>query len=100
MEIEAAFDDVHETSDYIAQHMLVQQDQKAKGGGIKDFTGANGRNLAILDALRSQKTRMAVPCATRIAAIADNSRSPPKHVRLIFEAISTKLGWSTGTPTS
>ena len=65
-EIETAFDEYHRTKDYISQHMSLQQGQMKKGGGLKDFNVADGRNLAILDAMRSQKTRMAVPCATHI----------------------------------
>ncbi|MDP3745609.1 MAG: AAA family ATPase [Phenylobacterium sp.] len=99
-EIEAAFNELHQNADYITAHAAAQQGQPMKKGeGKKDFKGEGGRDLAILDAMRAQKTRMAVPIATHIASIKDNGRSPPKHVRLVFDAISTKLGWSTGTPT-
>lgn len=93
-EIEAAFDAYHQTQDYISQHMQIQQGQKKKGGGLKDFSVPGGRHLAILDALSLQKTSMAVPCATRIAAIADDSRSPPPRVSMIFNEISMKLRWA------
>ena len=97
-EIEAAFDAYHQTNDYISQHIQIQQGQKKKGGGLKDFDVPDGRKLAILDALYSQKTSMAVPCATGIAAIADANRCTPARVRKIFDAISAKLGWATRTP--
>jgi putative ATP-dependent endonuclease of OLD family len=97
-EIEAAFDAYHQTQDYISQHIQIQQGQKKKGGGLKDFNVSDGRKLAILDALYLQKTSMAVPCATGIAAIADANRCTPARVRKIFDEISAKLGWATRTP--
>lgn len=97
-EIEAAFDAYHQTQDYISQHIQIQQGQKKKGGGLKDFNVPDGRKLAILDALYLQKTSMAVPCATGIAAIADANRCTPPRVRKIFDEISAKLGWTTRTP--
>jgi len=97
-EIEAAFDDYHQTVDYIGQYMKLQQGQKKKGGGLKDFNVPNGRSLAILDALYSQKTSMAVPCATHIAVIADKNRTPPPRIRMVFDEISAGLGWVARTP--
>ncbi len=97
-EIEAAFNEYHNSSDYILEHIQMQQGQKKKGGTIKNFEGLDGRNLAILDALSLQKTSMAVPCARHIAAITDDSRTPPRLVRMIFDKISVKLGWAARTP--
>ena len=97
-EIEAAFNSYYQKQDYISEHMESQKGQKKKGGGLKDFNVPDGRNLAILDALSSQKTSMAVPCATHIAAITDDSRTPPPRVRMIFNEISAKLGWAARTP--
>ena len=97
-EIDAAFDAYHQTVDYIGQYIGIQQGQKKKGGGLKDFRVPDGRNLAILDALYLQKTSMAVPCAKSIAAIADENRCTPPRVRMIFEEISAKLGWAARTP--
>ncbi len=97
-EIEAAFNSYYQKQDYISEHMESQKGQKKKGGGLKDFNVPDGRNLAILDALSSQKTSMAVPCATHIAAITDDSRTPPPRVRMIFKEISAKLGWAARTP--
>ena len=93
-EIEAAFDAYHQTTDYIGQHIQIQQGQKKKGGGLKDFNVPHGRNLAILDALSLQKTSMAVPYANRIAAIVNENRCTPPRVRMIFDEISEKLGWA------
>ena len=98
VEIEAAFDAYHQTVDYIGQYIRIQQGQKKKGGGFKDFNGPNGRNLAILDALYSQKTSMVMTYAKSIAAIADENRCTPPRVRMIFEEISAKLGWAARTP--
>jgi putative ATP-dependent endonuclease of OLD family len=103
VEIEAAFNAYHQMRDYISEHMRIQQGRekpKNKGGGVKDFNVPNGRELAILDALYLQKTSMAVPCATSIAAIANESRCTPSRVRMIFEEISAKLGWAARTPPS
>lgn len=100
-ELEAAFNAYHKKKDYISEHICSQQGQKKpknKGGGLKDFKVPDGRKLAILDALYLQKTSMAVPCATGIAAIADANRCTPARVRKIFYEISAKLGWATRTP--
>lgn len=92
-EIEVAFNEYNSEADYISGHMARQQgQQKPKGGGIKDFTVANGRNLAILDAMYLNKTSMAAPIAAKISAIADSNRAIPAHVRKMFEAISADLG--------
>jgi putative ATP-dependent endonuclease of OLD family len=100
-QIEAAFETYHQTTDYIGQHIRIQQGRQKprnQGGGPKDFTGPDGRNLAILDALRMDKTSMAVPWAKSIAAIADENRCTPPRVRMIFEEISATLGWAAQTP--
>lgn len=97
-EIEAAFDEYFNKNDYISFHIEQQQGQpKKKGDGVKDFKVEGGRDLAILDAMRANKTRMAIPIATKIAAIQDAERCPPRHVKMVFEAISLRLGWRNGT---
>lgn len=98
-EIESAFNEFHGAADYITSYIRQHQGQKDKKGNPKDFNGAYGRNLAILDALRSQKGGlMAVSCATHIASIKDNKRTTPNHVRAIFDTISAELGLTTRTP--
>jgi len=94
-EIEAAFDEVHAKPDYVAFHIEMHHGQKGRGGALKDFSGANGRDLAVLDAMRLQKTRMAVPIARSITRIAGHDRSTPKHIRAVFDSIAVKLGWNT-----
>lgn len=94
-QIEAAFDEYYGTTDYFTQYISIQDDQKKKGGGVKDFTVPTGRELAILDALHLQKTSMAIPCAKHISAIADTTRKTPPRVRMVFDAIAAKLGWTT-----
>lgn len=96
-QIEAAFNEVHGSADYISAHIGVQQGQPKRGGGTKDFGGPGGRDLAILDAMRAQKTRMAVPIASHIAGVADDALTPPKHVRLALDAISRRLSWTAET---
>lgn len=97
-EIEAAFNEYHQQDDYITQYIKIQNGQKMKGGVVKDFAVQDGRNIAILDALHSQKTNMAVPCATKISRITDLNRCIPPRIQKIFNEISTTLGWAIRTP--
>lgn len=87
-EIEAAFNEVFSNDDYIANYIAQNQGLPKKGGVLRDYNVANGRALAALDALNSNKTLMAIPVATQITNIKDEKRVFPGKIEQIFEQMS------------
>ncbi|BEV10329.1 AAA family ATPase [Asticcacaulis sp. DW145] len=93
VEVERAFNKFHEVDDYVAVHIETHHGQKGKKGVIKDFNGEDGRHLALLDAMRMNKTAMASSIAREICDSADVSRRTPPKIKEVFSKVSETLGW-------
>ena len=87
-EIEAALDGTHETNGFLDAYMANLDGKSAKGGVIRDYKSAGGRERAAKDALSEAKTRMAEPIAATLVAIEDEGRRFPLHIRKLFEMLS------------
>lgn len=92
-QIEAALDEAHGATNfltgYIAKH---DGESRGKGKGFRDYSKADGRQVAAIDALKGMKTRVAVPLATAICSMADPARRFPSKIATLFEAISKDQG--------
>ncbi|NCC04620.1 MAG: DUF2813 domain-containing protein [Proteobacteria bacterium] len=91
-EIETALNETHKCADFLGDYIKNMQGQKRKGGGLRDYKVADGRNMAALDALNGLKTCMAKPLAYAISSLPDETRRFPKQIRELFEIISKEHG--------
>lgn len=92
-EVEAALDILHQCKDYLTGFM----DQNdglpySKGKGNRDYKSAGGRQRAALDAMKSEKTRLAKPLARVISSVAEAKRRFPQNISKLFSIIGGKHG--------
>lgn len=86
-EIEIAFNAAHSKADYLTDYITDFHGKPRKKNVIRDYSGPYARHVAAVDALREQKTRMAVPVALATLAIPDVTRRIPPAVVTLFEAM-------------
>ena len=63
----------------------------AKGGGIRDYKSSGGRERAILDCIRNEKTKFGPTVAAITCGLSDHSRRIPKKVKLLLDALDKDL---------
>ena len=68
-----------------------QQGQRGKGGVLKNYHVPDGRKLALIDAMRLNKTKAARAVAEEITSAENRSLRIPPHVRQLFLTINEKL---------
>ena len=104
-EMEAALDDVLGERPYwdgagaepapnpFLDPYIVKHDGKSrKGGSIRDYKAADARDIATLDAVRENKTRMARPVAEKIVALADPAERFPSQIAKLFAILADAHG--------
>lgn len=91
-EVEKALNETHGTNNFLDDYITKNQGQKGKGGVLRDYSIAGGREIAAIDALRGNKTKMAIPIATEISEMTDTLRRFPSKVLELFQKISQDLG--------
>lgn len=93
-EIEEALDFIHSTTGYLDAYIEKHHGlPRAKNKPVRDYKCENGRIIAAADALDSRlKTRVAEPLAEILAALPEESKRYPAHVRALFERMSTDNG--------
>jgi len=87
--ISAALDDVLGDKPFLDGYMATQHGGKRKGGSIRDYNAAGARDVATLDAVRENKTRMARPVAEKIVALADPAERFPSQIAKLFAILAT-----------
>ena len=70
--------------------------QKKTKTADRDYKSSGGRQRALVDVLTDKKTQYAVPLASSIAYLNDETRRFPDKLRELFEIISTDLGLERG----
>jgi putative ATP-dependent endonuclease of OLD family len=93
-EIELAIDALEGKSKYLDDYIKQMQGQKKKGGKTRDYTVANGRELAAIDYLEGNKTSVAKHVAVAISSHSDPKRRFPKKIEEFFEIIGKAHGLS------
>ena len=73
--------------DYIAE----LHGKKAKGGGLRDYKSKGGRDRAIMDCIRREKTKFGPTIAEITCRLSDHSRRIPSKVNLLFRALDKDL---------
>ena len=92
-QIEAALDEAHGAKDFLTGYITrLDGESRGKGKGVRDYSKADGREVAAIDALKGMKTRVAVPLANAICSMADPARRFPSKIAALFEAISKDQG--------
>lgn len=92
-EIEVTLNEVHEDPTYLDTYINTHQGlPRGKNKGIRDYTLADGRSIAALDALKGLKTRMAKPIATTISNLPDVARRFPQKIEELLATIGTDHG--------
>ena len=95
-EMEAALDDVlgdlPAGKPFLNDYMATQHGGKRKGGSIRDYSVANGRDVATLDAVRENKTRMARPVAEKIVGLGDPAERFPSQIAKLFAILAAAHG--------
>lgn len=66
--------------------------EKRKDKTIRDYSGANGRDIATLDAVRENKTRMARAVAEKIVALEDPAERFPSQIAKLFDILAAAHG--------
>lgn len=69
---------------YIAKH----HGKPRKGGTIRDYKAADGREQATADAVGENKLRMARPMAEKIASLADPAKRFPSNIAKLFAILA------------
>jgi len=93
-EIELAIDEVEGKTSFLDDYVTRMQGQKKRGGITRDYTVANGRELAAIDYLEQNKTRVARQVAVAISNQTDPKRRVPKKLEEFFEIIGSDHGLS------
>lgn len=92
-EIEIALNEVHGVPTYLDTYISTHQGlPRGKNKGTRDYTVADGRNIAALDALKGLKTRMAKPIATTISNLPDVARRFPQKIEGLLATIGAAHG--------
>jgi putative ATP-dependent endonuclease of OLD family len=104
-EIEAALDDVLGERPYwdgkgpepapkpfLDPYIALHHGKSKKGGATRDYKGADARDIATLDAVRENKTRMARPVAEQIVALADPAERFPSQIAKLFDILAAAHG--------
>jgi putative ATP-dependent endonuclease of OLD family len=98
-EIEAAFNAMHSVADYLTDYIIELDGKPGKRSVTRNYSGSQGRHLAAVDALREQKTRMAVSVALATRAQPDVARRIPPTVMTLFKAMVAD-GFTVAKPAS
>jgi putative ATP-dependent endonuclease of OLD family len=89
--IERALQNIHDNPKFLDDFIAVHNGQKRKNGTVKDYHAPDGRKLALVDAMRLNKTRAARAVAEEIVSAADTAARIPPHVKRVFDIIDKRL---------
>lgn len=91
-EIEQALNAMSGTTTYLNDYIVGKHGQNAKGGVIRDYKSAGGRERAAFDALSGAKTSVSKHLAKVITSVSDPARRFPKKIKTLFEIIGAAHG--------
>ncbi len=90
-------DSYHNVENYLdTEYIPKRHGQNKTKTTNRDYKSSGGRQRAIVDVLTDNKTRYAVPIASSITSLNDETRRFPDKLRELFEMISTDLGMGRG----
>lgn len=71
--------------------------QKRKGGSVRDYRIASGRNEALIDLCHEHKTEYALPVAKKIVGISESKKRVPPKLKVLFCKLAEEIG-AVGVP--
>ena len=90
-------DSYHNIENYLDNEYIPKMHgQKKTKTTNRDYKSSGGRQSALVDVLTDKKTQYAVPLASSITSLNDETRRFPDKLRELFEMISTDLGLERG----
>lgn len=93
-EIELAIDAMSGSAASLDDYINSMHGQRAKGGVLRDYKSAGGRERAALDAMSGAKTNLAKHLANVISELETPERRFPTKIRNLFEIVSEAHGLS------
>jgi putative ATP-dependent endonuclease of OLD family len=66
--------------------------QKRKGGGVRDYTQANGKHCALIDLCHEHKTDYALPVAKKLIEKAEQGKKVPPKIEALLSALAERIG--------
>lgn len=91
-EIEEALDTMSGSKGYLDDYIKDKHGQKAKGGVIRDYHSAGGRERAAFDALSGAKTSVSKHLGHVIGSLKDPQRRFPATIDKLFDVVSAAQG--------
>jgi len=91
-EVESALDQAMNKAGFLTDYIARMDGKSGKNNTTRDYKTADGREKAACDAMSENKTRLAEPLASVLAAVEDGGRRFPIHIRTLFEKISSDHG--------
>jgi len=83
----------HEGVDnFFGSYISQMNGQKRKGGGLRNYEGQNGRQIALYDLCQERKTQYILPIVAKIISYSDKDKRIPPKIKQLFIAISKRLG--------
>lgn len=89
--ISKMLDEYNERENYIDYYISTMNGQKLKGGRVRDYTSAGGRERAVIDILRGEKTIYGSLIADYITNLDNPQRRFPPKIRDLLNKISSYL---------
>jgi putative ATP-dependent endonuclease of OLD family len=95
--IESALNRYEGVGDYVESYIADMNDQKMKGGATRNYKSDAdcGRKRALLDILKSGKTKYTEAIAKEIVSMEEKDRRVPAKIRDLFRQISVDTGMTT-----
>jgi putative ATP-dependent endonuclease of OLD family len=91
-EIEQALNLMSGSSSFIEGYIADLHGARAKGGVVRDYQSAGGRERAIFDAMSGSKTSLSKHLGHVISSLPDPARRFPTKIAALFEVISDTYG--------
>jgi len=66
--------------------------QKRKGGSLRNYTNASGRNDALIDLCHERKTEYALPVAKKLIEKAESGKKVPPKVEALLSVLADNIG--------
>jgi putative ATP-dependent endonuclease of OLD family len=94
VEINQALNDMSGSQSFLDEYIAELHGAKAKGGVVRDYQSAGGRERAALDAMSGNKTKVAKYLGHAITSHHDKERQFPTKIKELFEIMSSAHGLS------
>lgn len=91
-EIELAFNEMTGSTTALDEYIDDKHGQKAKGGILRDYKSAGGRERAALDAMSGAKTSLSKHLAKVLSELKDPERRFPTKIKCLFEIMGMAHG--------